>query len=194
MLNEIYSKRKILDLGCGDNTLAHKDRFPNYNFNGEVTGLDRKKRTKNKKEKTYIAHDLNKGNLPFENNYFDIVYAHHCLEHIENIVDVLLDVHRILKKGGYFLIRVPHVSYIDSIGDLTHVRLFSYSSLNFLTQRDHAQLKNKEIFKLIKRKIVFGRIYRSIGIELLANRFPNIYNGFFTGIFPAREMHFELEK
>jgi len=189
MLNEKPSKRRILDLGCGNKKLAHKDRFPNYNFKGEVIGLDL-----NNTEQTDVVCNLNKEKIPFEANTFDIVYTHHCLEHIENIVKVLLDIHRVLKKGGYFLIRVPHISYIDSMGDLTHIRLFSYSSLNFLTQGDHAQLKNSEMFKLIKRKIVFGRIHRSVGIEFLANLFPNIYNGFFMGIFPAREMHFELKK
>lgn len=189
MLKEKFSKRKILDLGCGDKKLSYKDRFPGYNFRGEVIGLDL-----NETDQTDVVCDLNKEKIPFKANTFDIVYAHHCLEHIENIVDVLLGVHRVLKKGGYFLIRVPHVSYIDSTGDLTHVKLFSYGSLNFLIQRDHAQLKNKERFKLIKRKIIFGRLYKSLGIEYLANRFPSIYNGFFTGIFIAREMHFELEK
>ncbi|MCP6719189.1 MAG: class I SAM-dependent methyltransferase [Patescibacteria group bacterium] len=189
MLKEIHPKRRILDMGCGEKKLAHKKRFPNYNFMGEVVGLDL-----NKTEQTDVVCDLNKGKIPFKDNYFDIVYTHHCLEHLENPVEVLLDVHRILKKGGYFLIRVPHVSYIGSMADLTHIRLFGYSSLNFLTQGDHAQLKNKERFKLIKRKIIFGRFYRSLGIEYFANHFPNIYNCFFEGIFTAREMHFELKK
>lgn len=189
MLKETPSKQRILDLGCGNKKLAHKDRFPNYNFNGEVIGLDI-----NKTEQTDVVYDLNKGKIPFENNYFDIVYTHHCLEHIKNIVNVLLDVYRVLKKGGYFLIRVPHISYIDSMGDLSHVRLFGYYSLNFLTHGDHAQLKTKERFKLIKRKIIFGRLYKYLGVEYLANRFPKIYNCFFAGIFTAREMHFELKK
>jgi len=180
---------RILDLGCGENKLYNKDKFLGYNFEGEVIGLDFLKL-----DGVDVVCDLNKGKLPFKDNYFDIVYTHHCLEHLENPVEVILGVHRILKKGGYFLIRVPHVSYIDSRADLTHIRLFGYSSLNFLTQGDHAQLKNKERFKLIKRKIVFGRFYRSLGIEYLANRFPNIYNCFFEGIFTAREMHWELEK
>ena len=180
---------KILDLGCGSNKLSGKENFPNYNFDGEVIGLDITK-TKAKD----VVYDLNNGNLPFRDNYFDIVYTHHTLEHIENIVEVLLNVHRILKKGGYFLMVVPHISYIDSLGDLTHVRLFSYSSLDFLFFKYHEQLRNDKMFKLLKRKIVFGRFYRFLGIEFLANKFPSIYNGFFMGVFTAREMQWELKK
>ncbi len=181
--------KKILDLGCGNKKLAYKQRFTDYSFEGEVIGLDL-----NRTKQTDIIYDLNECKLPFKNNHFDIVYAHHTLEHIKNIIEVILDVHRILKKGGYFLIRVPHVSYIDSLGDLTHIRLFSYSSLDFIISGTHAQLKIKERFKLINRKIVFGRLYRFMGVEFLANKFVNIYNGFLMGIFPAREMHWELKK
>ena len=181
--------KRILDLGCGEEKLSRKELFPDYNFEGEVIGLDL-----NKTKQTDVIFDLNKGYLPFKKNYFDIVYTSHCLEHIEKVISIIVDIHRVLKKGGYFLIRVPHVSYIDSMADLTHIRLFGYSSLNFLIQGNHAQLKNKERFKLIKRKIVFGRFYSFLGIEYLANRFPNIYNCFFEGIFTAREMHWELMK
>ena len=115
-----------------------------------------------------VAAEAENGKQALElikNNDFDIVYTSHCLEHVQNIVPLLLDIYRILKKGGHLLIRVPHVSYIDSLGDLTHVRLFSYSSLDFLFFKYHQQLRNDEIFKLIKRKIVFGKFY-SYGLVL----------------------------
>lgn len=182
-------KRRILDLGCGSNKLCNKNKFLGYDFGGEVTGLDF-----HKKEQVDVVYDLNKGKLPFKDNTFDIVYTHHVLEHLENLVPVLLDVHRILKKGGRFLICVPHISYLDSLGDLSHKRLFSYSSLDFVIFGKHAQLEFNEKFKLIKRRIVFGRLYKAVGIEFLANKLPNVYNGFLMGLFPAREMLWELEK
>lgn len=182
-------KQKILDLGCGEDKLHNKDKFLGYDFKGEVIGLDFIK-----SDQVDVVYDLNKGKLPFKSNYFDIVYTHHTLEHIENIIPIIQEVHRVLKKKGRFLIRVPHTSYVDSMGDLTHHRLFGYGSLNFIIFKDHAQLKLERVFKLIKRRIVFGTLYRNLGIEFLANKFPNIYSGFFTGIFIAREMHWELEK
>src|SRR3989344_3503058 len=109
------SKRRILDLGCANQKLSGRKKFPNYFFEGEVIGLDFKKTSQ-----TDVIHDLNKGKLPFKDNTFDVVYTHHVLEHIENIVPVLLDVYRVLKKGGYFLIVCPHISYLDSLGDLSH--------------------------------------------------------------------------
>ncbi len=181
--------KKILDLGCSDIKLNRIGLFPDYNFNGKSYGLDL-----NKTSDTDVICDLNNEKIPFENNIFDIVYSSHCLEHIKNIIPVLYDVHRVLKKGGYFLIIVPHVSYLDSRADLTHIQYFGYSTFDFLFVKYHSQLKNNVAFKLIKRRILFGNLYRKIGIEFLANKFPSIYNGFFTGIFPAKEMLWELEK
>lgn len=182
-------KRKILDLGCGNNKLSYRNKFPSYDLEGEAIGLDFKKT-----DQTDIICDLNKGKLPFKDNTFDIVYTHHVLEHLENVIPILLEVHRVLKKGGYFLICVPHISYIDSLGDLSHKRLFSYASLDFLIFGKHSQLEFNEKFKLIRRRIVFGRLYRALGIEFLANKFSSAYNALFMGIFPAKEMLWELEK
>tara|TARA_Y100000310_G_scaffold336307_1_gene420461 strand:- start:670 stop:1230 length:561 start_codon:yes stop_codon:yes gene_type:complete len=182
-------EKKILDLGCGSQKLTRKKCFPNYDFRGKVIGLDI-----NKNEETDIICDLNKGKIPFKNNEFDIVYTSHCLEHLDNITKILSEIHRILKPGGYFLVRVPHISYINSLGDLSHKRLFGYSSFDYLFLKYHEQLKNEPLFKLIKRRTIFGKFYKNIGIEFLANKFPTLYNNFFTGIFQAREMHWELRK
>ncbi len=43
----------------------------------------------------------------FPEGYFDIIQAHHVLEHIPNLVDVLHEVARILKSGGIFYVTVP---------------------------------------------------------------------------------------
>jgi len=189
MFKKKLEQRKILDLGCGDQKLSRKHIFSNYDFNGKVIGLDL-----NKTEGADIICDLEKGKLPFENDSFDIVFTSHCLEHIDNIIPLIYEIHRVLKKGGHFLVAVPHTSYIDSMNDLTHKRLFGYNSFDFLIKEYHQQLRNKILFKMIKRKIVFSKIFKILGIEFLANKFPILYSGFFTGIFQAREIYFEMEK
>ncbi len=180
---------KILDLGCGRKKLNGKEKFPNYDFDGEIIGL-----SLDRNKETDITCDLNKEDIGFTDNYFDMVYSHHLLEHVENPFEVVLKVYRILKKGGHFLLVAPHISYIDSLSSFAHIKLLGYSSLDFIICGGNPELPTEKRFKLIKRKILFGKFYRIIGIEFLANKFPNIYNGFFTGIFIAREMLWELQK
>lgn len=180
----------ILDIGCGDAKLARKHIFPSYNFEGTVIGLDL-----NKTKATDVLCDLEKGKLPFKDNSFDIIYTSHCLEHIENIIPIIYEIQRILKKGGYFLIAVPHTSYIDSMNELTHKRLFGYHSFDFLiTEHRQPKLRGKPLFKMIKRKISFPSVFKYSGVQFMANKFPEIYGQFFTGIFQAREILFEMEK
>ncbi len=196
MLGNHIPGRKILDLGCGDIKLSKAgEDFPNYSFEGEVIGLDFME--------TKIADvicDLNKGKLPFKDKTFDIVYTHHSLEHVKNLLALISEVFRVLKKGGRFLIRTPHLSSAPDLSNLTHISIFGYKTLDpFLLDKDMSPVeRNSQIqsekFKLIKKKIIFGRIYRHLGLEYLANKYPDVYEGFFTFIFPAREMHFELEK
>lgn len=43
----------------------------------------------------------------FPDDYFDVIQAHHVLEHIPNVIEVVQDIARILKVGGIFYITVP---------------------------------------------------------------------------------------
>lgn len=46
-------------------------------------------------------------NLPFQNNFFDLIVAIEVLEHIENDEKALKEIFRVLKPNGYFLFSVP---------------------------------------------------------------------------------------
>jgi len=60
--------------------------------------------------KTDVFHDLAKFPYPFQNNSFSLIEANHVLEHLEDIVKVMKELHRILEPGGSLIIRVPHFS------------------------------------------------------------------------------------
>lgn len=80
--------------------------------------------------------DLSKGKMPFEDNFFDVVYASHVLEHfyIEDQINLLNECSRILKKWGKILFYMPtwyHWSFLD---DETHRRWHSHISLGALAK------------------------------------------------------------
>ncbi len=58
-----------------------------------------------------IIHDLRKG-LPLPENSVDKIYASHVLEHIpyRELINLLREIHRILKKGGELSVSVPDAS------------------------------------------------------------------------------------
>lgn len=58
------------------------------------------------------------GDMPFEDDSFDLVTCFGVMHHIPNVTHVMAEIYRCLDKGGLFLIREPIVSQ----GDWRHAR------------------------------------------------------------------------
>jgi SAM-dependent methyltransferase len=106
---------KVLEIGCG-----LKPRYP-----GSVS-LDA-----NPRATADVLHDLNRFPYPFETNSFDVVIAEHVLEHLDDVVRVVEELHRILKPLGTLLVEVPHFSSQDFFTDPTHRHAFSSTSFDY---------------------------------------------------------------
>lgn len=46
-------------------------------------------------------------NIPFEANSFDIAFCNHVMEHVENDIKAMGELHRVLKPNGWAIIQVP---------------------------------------------------------------------------------------
>lgn len=46
-------------------------------------------------------------NIPFEENYFDVIICSHVLEHIPDDALAMSELHRVLKNGGWAILQVP---------------------------------------------------------------------------------------
>lgn len=64
--------------------------------------------------------------LPFEKESFDIIHASHLIEHFgyPDIAKVLDEMFRVIKTGGYVIIRSP-LMYPGFYNDIDHVRPYS---------------------------------------------------------------------
>jgi ubiquinone/menaquinone biosynthesis C-methylase UbiE len=58
--------------------------------------------------------DLNHGNLPYEDNRFDVVTCTEVVEHLENYRHIVREMHRVLKPGGSMIVTTPNVLNIQS--------------------------------------------------------------------------------
>ena len=54
------------------------------------------------------AFIIKNGNLPFPDNYFDLAWADYVLEHVENPLTFLKEIHRVLKSNASFFFRTPN--------------------------------------------------------------------------------------
>jgi len=65
------------------------------------------------------------GFLPFPDDSIESVISHHALEHVgDGFMQVMDEVHRILKPGGLFRIIVPAFPSAAAVADPTHKRYF----------------------------------------------------------------------
>ena len=70
--------------------------------------------------------------LPFPSQFAQSIAAHHVLEHIHNVHQLLCEIWRVLKFEGTAEIVVPFFQSPNAPGDLSHVRSFSAFSLDYL--------------------------------------------------------------
>jgi methionine biosynthesis protein MetW len=105
------NKPRIIDLGCGDGHLT--SIVANFLKAKEVCGIDIQDRLLEKAKMRGIVTykvDLNWEKLPFKDNYFDLALASEIIEHLLNPDNLLEESYRILKPGGYFIIKTPNLS------------------------------------------------------------------------------------
>ena len=136
--------------------------------------------------------------LPFKDNSIDEVKIFHTLEHINNFVPLMHELHRITKKDAQIKIKVPFYSAWGQFNDPTHVRFFTPFTFNYFKKNNysHEVRTTKDMFEVEKVKINFG-IGRSKILNPILNPIINlnhrIYCRFFAWIFPSAEIYFELK-
>ena len=170
---------KILDIGCNGKKYKGKD-------DDIVIGLDIQKFPE-----VDILHDLEKAPLPFEDESFDMVYSSHNLEHINNRVQLLDEIWRILKTGGIFKCIIPHHTNPVSARLEHNIKGFSLHAFESLVPEE----KEKYIrghFNIVKRKI---KLVKPFGfLNEFAARFPDFYEWRMSRLVPAVEIYFTLKK
>ncbi|TET31150.1 MAG: class I SAM-dependent methyltransferase [Candidatus Heimdallarchaeota archaeon] len=99
----------VLDVASGDGDFIAMliDALKDYE---SFTGIDSNKKEMEKAKKNLVGksvkiHLMNAEKLRFDNNKFDFVSIANSLHHLENMNEVLAEMKRVLKPGGYFIIQ-----------------------------------------------------------------------------------------
>jgi len=171
---------KILDLGCG-----------NRKRPGAI-GVDC-----NPDTQADIVHSLDVYPYPFEASEFDEIYADNVLEHLNDVIKTMEELHRISKPGGLVKIIVPyfraHWAYIDP----THKHFFTVDSFTYFDGAHvHSKLYNYSKARFRLEGLVFNEgVERALPARLmtkLANAWPGRYERFLSHLFPLDCMSFYL--
>ncbi len=158
-----------LNLGCGRDVKKDSINLDSV----KLKGVDK-------------VHNLNKFPYPFKNNYFDEVIAYHILEHLEDLIRVMEELHRICKKDAIIHIKVPYFRYHGAYQDPTHRRFFTLDTFDYFTEKSGYNYYSKAKFEIIKRELIPTEMGKFI-----PKRFRNFLGFVFGEI--GKEIYFKLK-
>ncbi len=101
----------LLDVGCGPGTITMD--LAEIVAPGDVIGIDRSEVVIERARQAAEARSLSNlslrvgdvYNLDFEDDSFDVVYAHQVLQHLSDPVRALVEMRRVLRDGGWLAVR-----------------------------------------------------------------------------------------
>ncbi len=100
-----------------------------------------------------VTIDLNREPLPFDDDSVDLVFTYHCLEHLENYLFALGEIHRVLTHNGRLLVGVPYVTLTEyNLVNPYHRQNFNEYSFDFFEPgklKDSAAEENQILFKKV---------------------------------------------
>jgi ubiquinone/menaquinone biosynthesis C-methylase UbiE len=160
----------VLDIGCG------QEKTPNS------LGVDII-RTK----VVDVVADIHR--LPFKDASVDKVLCYQLLEHVDNLIKVMEEIHRVLKPEGRVTIEAPHVKGLDAFRDPTHKKFFTIASMDYFTNDSDYGYYSNVRFEIIEKKLKFKPKW----LEKLYNLRPEFTEHFLIG-YCKPHIHVELEK
>jgi len=111
-LADIKPYYKICDIGCG-NAILIKNILNSVEGVVKCFGVDINVKIKELSlpNTSFEVVDIEKERLPFESNFFDVIFAIDVLEHLRDLKNAIDEIYRVLKQFGTFIICGPTESY-----------------------------------------------------------------------------------
>jgi SAM-dependent methyltransferase len=129
---KIPSKELAIDIGCGAGSNLNILSSKGIHTIGLDHSLYALTLIKRRLELPLINGDLNK--LPFRSNSIGLFVAMDVLEHVDNDVDGISELYRVLKKGGNLILTVPAFKSLWGIQDVVTGHKRRYSKEEILTK------------------------------------------------------------
>ena len=170
---------RSLDVGCG------KNKRPG------AIGLD-----SNPDTAADVLADVNRGALPFADSAFDRVELIHVIEHVDDVVRTIEELHRVCKPGGVIRIETPHYTDFSSFCDPTHRWHLNSFSFRYFTQDGGFSYYSRSRMRERSLHIKLLRLWKLLGFELLVNRvraFRKFWEHYLCFVIRGKAMVFELE-
>jgi len=148
-------KGKLLDVGAGFGFFLSEIKRKGW----EVTGVEISQKAMDyaKNILGLIVHRGPLERISFPENHFDVITGFYVIEHLSNPMAFLRECHRILKAGGFLLLRYPHTTPIKNL-----LRLFGMENRLYDLPAHLSDFSPETIQRCLKRA-GFRRCQHMIG-------------------------------
>lgn len=159
-------KGKILDVGCHGGLFTQK--VLEWTNAGEVFGVDISPKAierakKRIKKGHFMVEDAQK--LSFPSDFFDAVFCLEMIEHVDYPEEVIKEIYRVMKKGGYGVILIPSENLLFKIvwflwnlyypvWKHVHVQNFRGNILENMLKREGFKILYTKTFNLNMLKLI----------------------------------------
>jgi SAM-dependent methyltransferase len=153
----LNSSTRILEIGCADGDFVERIKKLGVQ---ESVGVELSRPTA--KAGRALGRDIRDGDVQgcnFPSAYFDIVQAHHVLEHVLDLTSFLNEVHRILKPGSLFYLSLPRYNSMFVKDDPNWIGWYPQQHFWHFTEKTLARLMKEHGFKLTDIAIVRAKNY-----------------------------------
>ena len=149
----------ILDIGCGDGSLARLLVKQNCIVDGiTLSEIEREEAAKSMRK--VCVHNAENG-LPFEGlELYDVIICSHVLEHICYPQKLMNDMHRLLRSGGIIIVALPNIMHYSSRWSLMKgnfnyqdAGLWDYTHFRWYTFETGKQLLEQNNFTVVKATV-----------------------------------------
>jgi SAM-dependent methyltransferase len=144
-----------------------------------------------------VLCDLNRFPYPFASDTFDEIIAEHVLEHLDDLVGVVEELHRIARPGARLLVEVPHFSSVFYYQDPTHRHPFTSRTFDYFVHGTdvHHFGYSKACLEVVKVEFPpppeAGPVKRAF--FRWVNRHIDAYEKHLAFVLPRHLMRFELK-
>ena len=171
---------RVLHLGCGQKKAM-----------GAI-GVDL-----NPRSQADVLCDLNLFPYPFADGVFDSVLCEHVLEHLDDVIRVMEEIHRVSKAGARIIVKVPYFTSVYFYRDPTHKHFFTIHTFDyFLPGSPLCQFRYSDVqFRLLRVEFpppANAGLVKRLVFQVI-NRHLEFYERRLAFLLPRHLLYFELE-
>ena len=149
LLVEDISGKILLDAGCGTGWFSKAAVERGANVTSMDLGENLLGKVKEKCNSTRVVGSILE--MPFEDNFFDIVVSSEVIEHTPDLEKAIREIYRVLKPGGIMILSTPNHFWIWSLKLAELFKLRPYQGLeNWTSKNKMKKYLNKSGFKNIE--------------------------------------------